>query len=591
MDTIDRPDSNVPARYSGDSPRVPAPIAAMSRNLAIASPSSPQITPRVLMRGLGRHWWRIMLFWVIVSIPLAYLIYALVEPTFEAKSLLQAEPTQIDLYSATTHATPNMAEVKPYLLTQVTLITSDNVLDEALADPTISNLSMIRSFKDPKTELREDMRVEIVGENTYLIQVSLAAKDPYQAAAVVNAVVEAYLAQHTRYHLNKNRSLKMNLESELSKLDKKIKDAQKGLTDLFEKGNVTVTDHLVSRAAGKGEDEAPQTSFSTVTEPRYHQATAELFASDMQVIDAQAALDTVKAQLARAKEMVAAAEEERSQLEAEDFEERMHEEFKKDPDVQPLIEKIVEAREELKRNRTKARRVDDPSVMAVQRELNNLTSQWNELWEQKKDEIADRLKFGGDEQRPEALADKAAELEGNLDQLNKKRDRLTKMIEGLKIDSTAKNTDSVKAAMLNEDLRYLRQSQVMVKQRLSQLEFEIGQDSYRVTVQDKARVPQIASNNKRIKYMAVAPVGVLFLMLGLFMLLEVKAERVADPDALSTRVQSEVYALPPLPTARASANGARRRPTTRSSNSSSGWTTCGSPSAATRRSWRGAVAC
>jgi capsular exopolysaccharide synthesis family protein len=50
--------------------------------------------------------------------------------------------------------------------------------------------------------------------------------------------------------------------------------------------------------------------------------------------------------------------------------------------------------------------------------------------------------------------------------------------------------------------------------------------------------------------MAVAPVGVLFAMLGLFLLLEVKAERVADPDALSTRVRSEVYALPPLPTAR-----------------------------------------
>ena len=42
----------------------------------------------------------------------------------------------------------------------------------------------------------------------------------------------------------------------------------------------------------------------------------------------------------------------------------------------------------------------------------------------------------------------------------------------------------------------------------------------------------------------------MFMMLGLFLLLEIKAERVADPDSLSTRVRSEVYALPPLPTAR-----------------------------------------
>ena len=50
--------------------------------------------------------------------------------------------------------------------------------------------------------------------------------------------------------------------------------------------------------------------------------------------------------------------------------------------------------------------------------------------------------------------------------------------------------------------------------------------------------------------MAAAPVGVMFMMLGLFLLLEIKAERVGDPDSLSTRVRSEVYALPPLPTAR-----------------------------------------
>jgi tyrosine-protein kinase Etk/Wzc len=53
-----------------------------------------------------------------------------------------------------------------------------------------------------------------------------------------------------------------------------------------------------------------------------------------------------------------------------------------------------------------------------------------------------------------------------------------------------------------------------------------------------------------MKYLAAAPVGILFAVLGLFLVLEIKAERVSDPDALSTRIQSEVYALPPLPTPR-----------------------------------------
>ena len=85
---------------------------------------------------------------------------------------------------------------------------------------------------------------------------------------------------------------------------------------------------------------------------------------------------------------------------------------------------------------------------------------------------------------------------------------------------------------------------------MEQLKFEASQDKYRVVLVDSAAASRTPSNNKRLKYMAVAPVGVLFAMLGLFLVLEIKAERVADPDALSTRVRSEVYALPPLPTAR-----------------------------------------
>src|ERR1700756_4296829 len=98
MDTIDRPDSNVPARYPADSPRMPAAIAATSRDLAVASPAPSQVTPRVIPRGLSRHWWRVMLFWRVCPPPRPCLISALVEPTYEASSLLRAEPSTIDIY-------------------------------------------------------------------------------------------------------------------------------------------------------------------------------------------------------------------------------------------------------------------------------------------------------------------------------------------------------------------------------------------------------------------------------------------------------------------------------------------------------------
>ena len=188
---------------------MPAAIAPPSRDLAVAAPplGSPQITPRILIRGLSRHWWRIMLCWLLLSAPLAVLIYTMVEPTYEAVSLLRADPTAPDPYGPGLHATPNMSADRIYLLTQVKLITTNSVLDAALANPAIANLPMIRKAKDPKTTLREAMRVEIVGQNTYLLEVALASKDPVEAAAIVNAVVKAYTEQHADYYQKANRSL------------------------------------------------------------------------------------------------------------------------------------------------------------------------------------------------------------------------------------------------------------------------------------------------------------------------------------------------------------------------------------------------
>ena len=57
---------------------------------------------------------------------------------------------------------------------------------------------------------------------------------------------------------------------------------------------------------------------------------------------------------------------------------------------------------------------------------------------------------------------------------------------------------------------------------------------------DEAGRRQVPTNNKRLKYVAAVPVCLLLMVLGLFFLLEIKGERVGDPDALSTRVRSEV---------------------------------------------------
>jgi hypothetical protein len=78
----------------------------------------------------------------------------------------------------------------------------------------------------------------------------------------------------------------------------------------------------------------------------------------------------------------------------------------------------------------------------------------------------------------------------------------------------------------------LKANHRVLKSKLAQIEFEIGQKAYRITVQDKAAVPMAPSNDKRLIYMAGGSVLLLFLVIGLSSL-EVTARRAAAPDAAS----------------------------------------------------------
>ena len=241
MDTLDRPDSNLPARYSANSFRVPVPIAMPPRDLATTS--MPQLTPRLILRGLNRHWWRILLLWLVVSTPLAYLIYVVVEPTYEAFSLLQIEPTTERLFQLSAQSFAEGRAYEPYLQTQVQLITSDVVLDQALSrDARIAKLPMIEESDDPKADLRKQMDVGIVNKNTYLIRVALASGNPEEAALIVNAVVNAYMDQHTEYHRSANKAQHKSLTEELEKLAKEILGKKNELRALVDKGHAQFAD-------------------------------------------------------------------------------------------------------------------------------------------------------------------------------------------------------------------------------------------------------------------------------------------------------------------------------------------------------------
>ena len=447
MDTFDRSDSDVRANASGASS-----LPSESSLDQAAAPGH-----RVgIVRRLARHGWRIAALWLVGSAFAVYLISSLVEPTYEAASLLRIEPAQVQLFAAGDG--PGAAQersLQSYLQTQVEILKSDSVLEDAITTPTVVNLPRIKHSEDPTTELKNDLAVEIVGRGTYLIRVALASRIPSDAAVIVNAVVDTYMKQHMRYHHSSNSDLKKSLETELAKLEKEIDAKTAELKKLAAMGSLgDARRRPAAQAEENHADPAVQPAVRVVTAEQLARLTDRLIQVELDLIDAEARLEA--ARLAR--------DQDRAKLSR--------------PQAQP------------DKQATPRPTPDGPSLVSDE---------------------------------------KLRELEAAVDEAKRRKIGYAQYIEKLTVESTNQKNDTVSYKLAEQDLLALKRMQGLIQEKLRQLDFEIGEDRLRVTLVDRAREPRIPSNNKRFEYMAVAPIGVFVIVLGLFWLSEIKAGRAASP--------------------------------------------------------------
>ncbi len=424
MDVDDQSDPNVQGSSSEGS--FPHSDWAAGRD----SRPVPPTGRRSIVRGLAGQWWRILLLWLLVSSPVAYLIFTFVEPTYEATSLLQAGPAPPAIYGPGLWVNPKEADDRSYLLTQVQLIKSQSILDAALAKPAISSVAMIRSSKDPKADLRERLRVEIIGDNTYLLRVSLDSRDPDEAAAIVNAVVESYIELHRNYSQVTNRSLRRDLKTERERLGQQIEEKYSELTKLAATGEVGFPRLVVAGPVNEGDTKGPvESSVRSVPEEQFQEISNRLIRADFELLDARARLDAARR-----------------------------------PNAQTPAEKI-------------------------------------------------------------------RELESAFEEAGLKRTSYKRYVAQVKVEVRPQNAEQLRASLLNQDLAYLKKLHDTITQKLAQVEFEIGQDAYRIMVRNKATVPKAPSSNRRLIDMPIALAGLLLLILGVFLVRETRAMRGEAPEA------------------------------------------------------------
>jgi hypothetical protein len=255
---------------------------------------SPVPRKRVLSRITDRFW-EILLIWFVVSCLLVSVIYLFIEPTYEAFSTLQVEPVSPELFRPFGSEASDTSKVTAYLETQVGLLTSDRVLHEAITDPRVVSLSTIKESDDPKADLRKKIVVQIV-KDAYLIRVALELADANQAAIIVNAVVRSYLSYNSEYQRGRNSTLRASLIPEYGRIQKEIEAKRSELQKLANRSAVNATGLALNLSVSEKASDPTQPVFSDVTDELSQQIASEMVKTDLDLIKAQAILETKQAE-------------------------------------------------------------------------------------------------------------------------------------------------------------------------------------------------------------------------------------------------------------------------------------------------------
>jgi hypothetical protein len=224
------------------------------------------------------------------------------------------------------------------------------------------------------------------------------------------------------------------------------------------------------------------------------------------------------------KRAIERANAERSGRFGEQLQERIEENFIRDPDVVALSTEIANTREQFDRAKTAVgKNTPDAAVNAAHKRLDSLKVQWHELWVERYPQIVNRLQSGGSGGAAKD-ATVIAGLKVKIEAMKKKRDSFVGMLQTKLVETKKTSSEHFNAIMLNHDLNNLLSKKESVTRNLEQLKFEAEQDDFRIMVLEPASVPRIASNNERLTYIAVASLFVLFLILCLFLVQGIKAE-------------------------------------------------------------------
>ena len=504
-----------------------------------AQPPKAAVNMRVILHAMRRNWWQILAIWFATSMGLIYIAFTKVNPSFDATAWIEVEPAARSLIAQAGQSGAD--SFQPYIETQVMLITSPEVLTEAISKPEIAKLPRIRSSIDPEIDLRREMAVAPM-KNTHLIKVGMSGESSREVTKIVNAVVKAYLVKakdwtdlEVRSQIEALETMKRQYEGEVHALRKELE------VRLKQTGEAEAV-----RNGKDGREDEGRGSLSITME--------ELKQKKMKKVDIQVEIVKIEARIKTLQEEIRSRAPNGPAGPAgnspEAIREGIESEFMSMPAVIALTNEMKLEQSKIDKLKKTVRNSGDPSIKLARGKLDDAQASYQELWDKLYPSLERKYNTQSPQTADTLLVAHEAELRSMKQQLADAKITekfLDEQIATSNIEAKDKNNQMVDVRFLEDELDYKDSLLKTVGRNVEQLKYE-AQNGTRIKLIAEAKQTIMPSSNHRLKIVALAPILMFVLTVGLFVLLEVRSGRVADPEEISTRLRLGVIGVvPPLP--------------------------------------------
>ena len=532
MSISDRPDGPL-APWQPDRP--PAPYAAapawdepgFETASGVADPPR-KFSLKLVLRAIRRHWWQILLIWVIASGGAMTLIYAKVKPTFDATAYVRFEQPRRTIIGSDI-GSANASTMATQLETQALRMATPDVLGTALKEPNVAALPRIRAAIDPEAMLRKELRIAPV-KNTEIVTVSMSSLYSAEAVTVVNAVADSYKTTVAAQVGLERRQQTQQYEDYFKQRNIEVQEKERDLHTLVDTLDGPAPAAGAVNDGGNALDAAQRNEDMTIEE--FKALAQQLNQAEMFVQEAEAALRRSQAEQMRGRDTTA-------------LERLVDKELKSDPELASLINEHAKVQEQLDKAGSLVHSTDLVYRARVKKRA-DLKAKYTARAAALRPVLRQQLEKGdtGGVNNVELAKERLAGQEAHRDAI---KQQLGKLRLSAMRSATGRHRAEVDKELRQTDLNYTRGLRDRVKQQLDGMQLDLDNSNYRVYV-SPAKLSNLPTSDSRKKMLLAAPVAVLLGVVGLFTLLELAAGRVGDPDDLQGRLNLGVIGVvPPLP--------------------------------------------